>query len=97
MELPELLARLKDTENPIEDMDGFIAEVATSVSDALSVRDAKVSKTLEDLAATQAKIDKLKITNYDLMMKQPVDSTENSGNDASKPEPVSGIESLFED
>lgn len=95
MELEELLARLTDTDNPIEDMPAFIGEITKAHTDALSVRDAAVTKAGETLAEREAELTKAKLKNYDLMMKQPADLP---GDDkpADKADEITGIDSLFE-
>lgn len=92
--ITELLARLKDTENPIEDLDAFIGEVDKAHEAELSVRDAKVSKTLEQLTAEQELSKNLKVHNYDLIKQIPIKAPED---EESKPEPVvTGVDSMFE-
>lgn len=91
--ITDLLARLKDTENPIEDFDAFIVEVDKAHEAELSVRDAKVSKTLEDLENTNNALRDLKVHNYDLIKQIPVKTKE----DEEKPVVEStGVDSMFE-
>lgn len=93
--ITELLARLKDAENPIEDLDAFIGEVDKAHEAELSVRDAKVSKTLEDLEETNNALRDLKVHNYDLIKQIPVKTAE----DVEKEKPVvesTGVDSMFE-
>lgn len=94
MTLNEMLARLKDAENPIEDMDVFISEVVAAHESEISVRDAKVNKTLEDLTAEREALNKLKVHNYDLIQRIPTGDAE-SKNDNPEPK-VTGIDSFFE-
>lgn len=94
-DLTDLLARLKDSENPIEDLDAFIGEVDKAHEAALSVRDAKVSKTLETLEETNNALRDLKVHNYDLIKQIPVKTAD----DLDKDKPVvesTGVDSMFE-
>lgn len=94
--IAEMLAVLKDTENPVEDLDALIAAADKAHEDELSVRDAKVSKTLEDLEKSKVELSELKVHNYDLIKRIPVESADDTADN--KPETkVSGTESFFED
>ena len=95
MALNEMLARLKDTENPIEDLDGFISEIVAAHESEISVRDAKVDKTLADLAAEREQLKELKVHNYDLIKRIPATKPDD---EEAAPEPkVTGINSFFEE
>lgn len=95
MALNDLLARLKDTENPIEDMDVFISDIVAAHESEISVRDAKVDKTLADLAAEREQLKELKVHNYDLIKRIPADKPD--GEDKPDEPKVTGINSFFEE
>lgn len=95
MEFAEMLAALNDTENPVENMDTFIAGIVKAHEDALSVRDAKVNQTLKAVEDKEAELTKLKVHNYDLTLKIPV--AKPADEDDKKPESkVSGVNAMFE-
>lgn len=94
--IADILAVLKDTDNPVEDLEALIAAADKAHEDELSVRDAKVTKTLEDLEKSKGELKDLKVHNYDLIKRIPVESADDAADD--KPETkVSGTESFFEE
>lgn len=92
--IAEMLAALKDSENPIEDTDAFIAGIVKAHEDEISVRDAKVNQTLEAVAKKEEELTKLKVHNYDLTLKIPV---ADKPDEDDKPEAkASGVNAMFE-
>lgn len=93
--ISDILARVKDTENPIEDWDALITEVETAHEAELSVRDAKVASMTEALEKEQEVTKGLKVHNYDLIKQIPVKTAD----DHEKEKPVvesTGVDSMFE-
>lgn len=93
--ITDLLAVLKDTENPVEDLDALIASVDKLHAEELSVRDAKVSATLEDLEKEREATKALKVHNYDLIQQIPIKSAEEIEQDKPVVEST-GVDSMFE-
>lgn len=93
--IAEMLAAIKDTENPIEDADAFIAGIVKAHEDEISVRDAKVNQTLEAVKAKEAELTKLKVHNYDLIQCIPV-ADKPDENDKEPEAKASGVNAMFE-
>lgn len=95
--ISEILAALKNAEQPIEDMDAFIKSVEDAHLEEVSIRDAKVKSVSEEMEKRDKLVTDLKVKNWDLSQQIPaIDSNANSGNN--KPEPETkktGIDAFF--
>lgn len=94
--ISEILAALKNAEQPIEDMDAFIKSVEDAHLEEVSIRDAKVKSVSEEMEKRDKLVTDLKVKNWDLSQQIPaIDSNANSGNNDAKPETLSGVDSFF--
>lgn len=95
--ISEMLAALKNAEQPIEDMDAFIKSVEDAHLEEVSIRDAKVKQMEEAVSSREKLVNDLKVKNWDLSQQIPaIDPTADSGNNGTEPEPKkTGIDSFF--